>query len=522
MRIVRWCVIALALLVLIAIAIPFLIDPNSFRPALESNLSHALGRQVKLGDLKLSILSGGVTASDLSVADDAAYSRTPFVQAKSLKVGVEMVPLVFSRKLNVTGITIDQPEISLIESPAGEWNFSSMGGAAKTSAASPPPDPGKPLDLSVKLVKIANGRVSLGLLGGHARPLVLENVNIEVRDFSSTAPFTFTLASKIAGGGEIKMDGKAGPIDAHDAASTPANMTVKLQQVDLAGSGWTQAMPAMGGLVSLDAAGESDGKSVRLNGKLKAEKLKLAKDATPATRPVELDFAVEHAFKARSGRITRGDIHIGGALASLTGTYVQQGETIALRMNLAGPHMAVPELAAMLPAMGVVLPAGSSLQGGTAAVKLAMEGPADRLVTSGTIAMNDTTLAGFDLGSKMAVIEAIAGMQRGPNTQIQTISANIRVAPEGTTADSLQLIVPAIGELAGAGSVSPAKALDFRMTAKLHTAGMMAAIGNTSIPFLVQGTASEPVFRPDVKSVVKEQLKSTAGSLLKGLLGGKK
>jgi AsmA protein len=521
-KIVRWAAIAVGLLVLIAIALPFVIDANTFRPTLETNLSHALGRTVKLGDLQLSLFSGGVTASDLSIADDLAFSRAPFVQAKALRIGVEMMPLVLSRKLNVTGLTIEKPEIALIEAPNGQWNYSRLGGG-KTAAPPPPStDSGKPLDLSVKLVKITGGRVSLAQLGSRAKPLVLENVDIEVHDFSSAAPFTFKLAGKVVGGGDIHMDGKAGPIDPQDAAATPASATLKVAQLDLAGSGWTQATPGMGGLVSFDGTGESDGKSARLNGKLKAEKLKLARDATPAARVVELDFAVEHAFKARSGRVTRGDIHIGGAVASLTGTYAEQGEATALRMTLAGPQMPVPELAAMLPAMGVVLPAGSSLQGGTAAVKLAMEGPTDKLVTTGTIAMNNTTLAGFDLGSKMAVIETLAGIKRDPNTEIQTLSGNIRVAPEGTTAENLQFIVPAIGELAGAGTVSPAKALAFKMTAKVHTGGMMAAVSNAAIPFSVEGTASNPVFRPDVKGAVKQEMKSAAGSFLKGLLGGKK
>jgi AsmA protein len=62
------------LLLVTAIALPFLIDPNRFRPLLEEKLTEALGREVKLGDLKLSILSGSVTASDLSIADNPAYS----------------------------------------------------------------------------------------------------------------------------------------------------------------------------------------------------------------------------------------------------------------------------------------------------------------------------------------------------------------------------------------------------------------------------------------------------------------
>src|ERR1039457_3610103 len=79
----------LALLLVAALALPFLIDPNDFRPMLESRLTQVLGRETKLGDLKLSILSGSVTANDLSIADDPAYSRTPFVQAKSLSIRSE-------------------------------------------------------------------------------------------------------------------------------------------------------------------------------------------------------------------------------------------------------------------------------------------------------------------------------------------------------------------------------------------------------------------------------------------------
>src|SRR5215469_8145915 len=115
--------------IVIAIAIPFFVDANTFRPKLESELTDALGRQVKVGNISLSLLSGGVSADKIAIADDPQFSKNPFVQAKSLKVGVEMIPLIFSRKLNVTDVTLDQPQISLVKSENGErWNFSSLGG----------------------------------------------------------------------------------------------------------------------------------------------------------------------------------------------------------------------------------------------------------------------------------------------------------------------------------------------------------------------------------------------------------
>src|SRR5690242_11510951 len=119
--------IVVVVLLLIAIALPFLINVNSFRPKLESELTTALGRDVKVGNLRLSILSGSVSAEQLSIADDPAFSKSPFITAKSLDVGVDLMPLIFSKALHVNDITLTQPDISLVHAASGKWNFSSLG-----------------------------------------------------------------------------------------------------------------------------------------------------------------------------------------------------------------------------------------------------------------------------------------------------------------------------------------------------------------------------------------------------------
>ena len=91
------------------------------------------GREVKVGNLSLSILSGSVSAEDLSIADDPAFSKDPFIRAKSLKVGVEVMPLIFSKTLHVTDITLDKPEIALLRDASGKWNFSSLGSKSDAS-----------------------------------------------------------------------------------------------------------------------------------------------------------------------------------------------------------------------------------------------------------------------------------------------------------------------------------------------------------------------------------------------------
>ncbi len=53
-------------------------------PRWRARMTQALGRDVKLGNLKLSILSGKVEADDLSIAEDPAFGKAPFLKARFL------------------------------------------------------------------------------------------------------------------------------------------------------------------------------------------------------------------------------------------------------------------------------------------------------------------------------------------------------------------------------------------------------------------------------------------------------
>ncbi len=526
-RLLRWAALAAGGLLLLFFTAPLWLDANAFRPLLESNLASVLGREVKLGDLKLAFFSGALSANDLAIADDPVFSRTPFVRAKSVKLSVELWPMLFSHRLNVTGLTIDQPEIELLQSPGGDWNFSKLG-SPPTRREVPPPGTGKgSIQLSVKLVKITSGRFSLSHTTGHLKPFVLEGVDFELKDFSYESVFPFTLSASVAGGGSVTLKGQAGPIDQADLAITPFQASLGVAQLDLAQSGLTAQSPALAGLLSLDGTGDSRTGLLQISGKLALDRLRLATSGTPAARPLTLDLALTHDLRKQSGRLTRGDIHLGKAAATLSGTYARQDDgATAVRMTLSGPKMPVPELAVLLPSLGIVLPAGSSLEGGTADARFDMQGPVNALVTAGSASLNNTKLTGFNLGQKMTAVERFAGIQQ-PNTDtdIQTLSAQLRVAPEGTRARDVKLIVPAIGDLTGDGTISPSNALDFKMSAALHTAGFLSAIDNRPIPFAITGTCSDPAFRPDFHSLAGEAKKAggnVATRMFKNLIGGRK
>src|SRR6266851_1174740 len=129
--------VVIGVLIVILIAAPFLIPVNQFRPTIEEKASEALGRKVGVGNMSLSLLSGSLSAQDLSIGDDPKFSKSLFLTAKSLKVGVEMMPLIFSRSLHVTGITIEQPEVSLVKNAEGKWNYSSLATSDSKAATKP-------------------------------------------------------------------------------------------------------------------------------------------------------------------------------------------------------------------------------------------------------------------------------------------------------------------------------------------------------------------------------------------------
>src|SRR6266567_4475419 len=156
--------IVVGVLVILVLVAPFLIPVNEFRPTIEQKASAALGRKVQLGNLSLSLLTGSLAAGNLSIGDDPKFSASPFLTAQSLKVGVEIMPLIFSKTLNVTGVSIDSPQVTLLRNAAGQWNYSSLGGAAAKAQAKQPPAkaPAVPAEVSVAKLALTNGTIIVG------------------------------------------------------------------------------------------------------------------------------------------------------------------------------------------------------------------------------------------------------------------------------------------------------------------------------------------------------------------------
>jgi AsmA protein len=540
----------IGLLIVIALILPLFINANAFKPTLESDLSSALGRKIEIGNISFSVFSGGVTVDSFSVADDPAFSSSPFLSAKQLTAGVSLFPLIFSKRLDVTSFTITDPQVTLLRSPSGRWNYSSLGSSSQqpwqssaVPSSKPPqssPSSSSSKNFSVEKLKLSNGTITVGTVGS-PKTRKYDDVNFEASNVSYTTQFPFQLTAQTPGGGTMKLDGKAGPVNQADASLTPFDAKLGIQNLDLASTGFIEPSSGVGGIVSFDGTLASNGQEMTSKGTLKAEKVRFAPDASPATVPVNIDYAAIYNLRNSIGSLSQGEVRIGKALATLGGTYDASGAVTTVNMNMEGKAMPVPDLEGVLPAVGIQLPSGASLETGTLDTALAITGPVDKLVITGPVNLSNAKLAGFNLSGKLGALASFAGLGKGgrsADTEIQTLSANVRVDRDGTRAQNLNLVVPSLGAMTGNGNVSSTGQLDCRMVAKLSGNSAAGVVGtalstfagggkNNGIPFKVTGTTSRPIFMPDLAGIAgsptgapatAKGAASTASSVLGGFL----
>ena len=161
----RFVLIALgavvALILLVAVCLPLFLNADSFRTRIESTLTKSLGRKVSIGKLELSVWSGGLVATNASVADDPAFSNQPFIQADSVKIGVELLPLILSKQIRISGFSLLSPKVQLLRAANGTWNYSTIGKSASTAQDADTKQAFP--DLTVGHVTVENGRFTVGI-----------------------------------------------------------------------------------------------------------------------------------------------------------------------------------------------------------------------------------------------------------------------------------------------------------------------------------------------------------------------
>ena len=390
-------------------------------------------------------------------------------------------------------------------------------------------------------------------------------MNAQITNLTPKTASPFTVSAQLPGGGTLSANGTAGPFNQQNNAATPVNAQVTLKHVELASSGVLPADAGIAGTADLQAQIQSNGQTLNATGSTQIAGIKLAKDGQPSSKPVQVQFSVAQNEQAMTGEIQKATFTVGRAVINMNGTYQASGPTTAINLKVNGDGVPIDELEAFLPALGVRLPQGSSLRGGTLTTALTVSGSTANPVISGPVRLNNTQLAGFDLGSKLQTLSQLTGGKigsaTGSGTNIRSLSMNIREAGGAIQTDNIALDVAGVGTATGAGTVSAAGALNYNVILKLTelaggsapgtkaaaanpaggkaallgslagmigggaggAAGGLGAVGGIAsgilkngIPVAIGGTTSNPTFAPNLRGVASGVGASAGQQLLKG------
>ena len=504
--------------------VPFLINAEAFKPEIEGQLAGVLGREVSLGHISYSVFGGNLTTEDISIADDPTFSSVPFIQAKKLDVGIKTLPFIFGHRVRITRLTIDVPSIQLIQNAQGKWNFSSIGGT--TTTPGPAQQPGSTPDLTVEELKISNGSATVSSIPMTGKPFQYTDVNVTVNNFSFLKSIPFQLSAKLPAEGSLKLTGDAGPISQKNTAQTPFQASLELRNFDPVASGVIDKSKGITMQDDVDAQLKSDGTDVSSTGKIKATGLQLVPRGSPSQDPVNIDYTISHNLNTRRGTVSDVAVHVGSAAAHVNGSFQFSGQSLLLDLHLAASTLPIDQLEELLPVVGIQLPRGSSLQGGTLTANINVTGPATAATLAGPIEIDNTKLAGFDLGSKIEGMNPLGGTSAG--TAINVLKANVTSRPDGAKITDIYGDLPQIGSATGAGTVAQTGAIDFNLTAKLNSSNAVGTLANTAvntvgglvggflhpnakpspagqrgIPITITGTASSPTIRANIGAMLR-------------------
>jgi AsmA protein len=399
-RPVRWILYvlggALALLLVAALAVPYLIDVQRFAPAITASLRSMTGREVTLGRIAFRILpSPAVTVTPVSVREGPRYPGRDAVRLQSLAVRVRLLPLLRGR-VEFGAIVLDRPTLTLIRDAEGRFNFDDVLTRAKGLAAADgkPAPAGAAPPISIARAEIKDGKVLVyddAVIKGKRSELVLAPIDAAISGWGLPGGATFDLSAGL-GESRLAARGKMAP------AGQPAGLSIKVPGSRINAADLTRLFPWLGvasprGLAvagTLEVTGDAE---VPLE----------AQGAIPFHGTIAIDgLSYKDAALARPVEKVGGRLAIDGERAEWTDFTATIGQsTIGGRLRIEN-YMA-PRIGFDLKADRINLddlfgslaaaPAGGGGGGGTASTDTALRG----ITAKGSLAAGSLKFQGFDL-----------------------------------------------------------------------------------------------------------------------------
>ena len=196
--ILKWVGVLIVALVVVAIAIVYSIDINSYRGEITAEFKKATGRDLTIGgEIDLSIsLSPAVVVEDVAIANADWGSRPEMVKLKRAEAQVELLPLIIGN-IRVIRLILVEPDILLETNSEGvpNWEFEPAEAEAGKASAKKDTDgddagSGEAPQIPIfDRIEIRQGRLVFRN-GESGEEMRLDLAKVAAKAQSFTAPFT--------------------------------------------------------------------------------------------------------------------------------------------------------------------------------------------------------------------------------------------------------------------------------------------------------------------------------------------
>ncbi|HYY69813.1 MAG TPA: AsmA family protein, partial [Terriglobales bacterium] len=306
-----------AVIIVAALVVPSLVNINRYHDRIQSELQKRLGRQVSLGQMHLSLLPLAIQVDNAVIGEDPAFrTGRPFAQTQELDVHAKLWPLVHG-DVEVQSLTLRKPQIELVRSQQGVWNFTSLGRKA------PPEAPSRQGEVSLADLKIQDGQMALTDLQRHQPRTVYDHIDLAVSGYAPENAFDFSVAAHLPGTGKqmLSVTGKMGPVNQAAPITTPFDGKLKLEQVSISSLQKFLNNPALAGS---DAIASGETHIVNQQGKLESDG-NLTLD-NPRVRGIDVGYPISAQYSINDDlnsdllQISKASLKLGSTPLSVNGT----------------------------------------------------------------------------------------------------------------------------------------------------------------------------------------------------------
>lgn len=172
-KLFKWLFGLIILLVILVVAaaviLPMVVDPNDYKPQIETAVKEKLGRDLAIEqDLGLSVFPWlGIETGGVTLGNAPGFSADAFAKIEEVGVKVKLMPLL-SREVEVDTLVLKGLQVNLEKDENGKTNWDDLAGEGKAEAPSAPKEEGPAgaedgaagVSLKVQGVQIEDARIS--------------------------------------------------------------------------------------------------------------------------------------------------------------------------------------------------------------------------------------------------------------------------------------------------------------------------------------------------------------------------